>query len=187
MATATTYDKQKREKWEAWMGFEDLEDRGDAAVYYAAAAARPAAIVVEIRGTPPRALPPPWGARMRATTVKRGAQPSGVDPKNTPLEETLEKDQSLLSYEGLKHWMITEGKQLRCQHGAHMPITPGMAKPFEAWFDHAGCGGFQPYNRNNDSAMPKLVEKVLARNFRRAHQMELVSSGGDGCGSEVNS
>ena len=181
------YDKQKREKWEAWMGFKGTSKIAAMRRYITLLRQLdPQLIVVEIHETPPSGFPTTsmGGGICARCNCKAGClQPLlGSDPKNTPLEETLEKDQSLLSYEGLKHWMITEGKQLRCQHGAHMPITPGMAKPFEAWFDHAGCGGFQPYTRNNDSAMPKLVEKVLARNFRRAHQMELVSGGGGGGG-----
>ena len=61
-----------------------------------------------------------------------------------------------------------------------MPITPAQSKPFSAWFDHAGCGGFAPYNRNFDTTLPKLVEKVLARAFRRAHQMEVRTRCGKG-------
>jgi hypothetical protein len=81
--------------------------------------------------------------------------------------------------------MIREGKQLRCKHGVHMPITPAQSKPFSAWFDHAGCGGFAPYNRNFDTTLPKLVEKVLARAFRRAHQMEVRTRCGKGNKTEA--
>ena len=52
-----------------------------------------------------------------------------------------------------------------------MPITPAQSKPFSAYSCGMWC--FAPYNRNFDTTLPKLVEKVLARAFRRAHQMEV--------------
>jgi hypothetical protein len=47
----------------------------------------------------------------------------GFDSYAPPLEELLEDDPSLMTYEGLSKFMKEEQARLRCKYGNHVPIT----------------------------------------------------------------
>ena len=105
------YDKIKREKWEEWRKFKGMTKVAAMRRYITLLRQLdPQLIVVEINEAPPSGFPETsmGGPICARCNCKAGClQPLlGSDPKSTPLEHTLQNDQRLLSYDGLREWLV---------------------------------------------------------------------------------
>ncbi len=68
--------------------------------------------------------------------------------------------------------MGEETARLRCKHGRHVAISEDQSRPFGQWFGSVGLGGFRPFSAPDDSKLPRMVEALLERTFKRAHVMQ---------------
>eukprot|EP00618_Florenciella_parvula_P032154 CAMPEP_0119495936 /NCGR_PEP_ID=MMETSP1344-20130328/19425_1 /TAXON_ID=236787 /ORGANISM="Florenciella parvula, Strain CCMP2471" /LENGTH=365 /DNA_ID=CAMNT_0007531575 /DNA_START=180 /DNA_END=1274 /DNA_ORIENTATION=+ len=169
-------DDKQRAKWEEWLKFKGTTPSVAKRRYITLLRSiDPKLIHVEVKEDPPPGFPEtaagePICARCNSHA---GCDMELWDEEGLPITETLNNDESLLSYDTMIAYVRRVNLHLRCEFGRHVPVTPKEAKPFMKWFHHVGNGGFTPYNPEKDSTMPKMLDVVLSRQFKHLHMMQL--------------
>ena len=140
-------DDKQRAKWEEWLKFKGTTPTVAKRRYITLLRSiDPALIHVEVKEDPPpgfveTAAGEPICARCN---THAGCDLELLDDAGLPITETLNNDESLLSYDAMIAYVREVNLHLKCSFGRHVPVTPKEAKPFLLWFNHVGNGGFVP-------------------------------------------